>query len=87
MVVVGASVVVVVVVVVVVCSFGFTIVLVTERFVPLKSSAFTTVSAAVITYPAGASDSVKIYLSFNRALTVILPLASVTYSPITWLFA
>ena len=90
-VVVGASVVVVtvvvvgssvVVVVVVVSSFGFTIVFVTAWSVP-KSSTLTTVSASLITNPAGASVSVKIYLSFNNALTVILPFSSVSYSPIT----
>ena len=86
-VVVGASVVVTVVVgasvvVVVVSSFEFTIVFVTAWSVP-KSSTLTTVSASLITNPAGASVSVKIYLSFNNALTAILPFSSVSYSPIT----
>ena len=79
-------VVVVVVVEVVVSSFGFTIVLVTEWSAP-KSSALTSVSADLMLYPAGASVSVKIYLSFNKALTVMFPFSSVTYSPMTWLFA
>ena len=79
-VVLGSS--VVVVVVVVVSFFGFTIVFVTEWSTP-KSSTLTTVSASLITNPAGASVSVKIYLSFNNALTVILPFSSVSYSPIT----
>ena len=85
-VVVVVEVVVVVVVVVVVSSFGFTIVLVTEWSAP-KSSALTSVSADLIVYPVGASVSVKIYLSFNKELTVMFPFSSVTYSPITWLFA
>ena len=83
-VVVGASVVVVVlvVVVVVVSSFEFTIVLVTDLSSP-KSVAFTTVSGAFITYPLGASTSVRMYLSLKRSVTVILPSASVVNSPIT----
>ena len=88
-VVVGASVVVVVVVgasvvvvVVVVSSFEFTIVFVTDLSSP-KSVAFTTVSGAFITYPLGASTSVRMYLSLKRSVTVILPSASVVNSPIT----
>ena len=81
-VVVVVDVVVVVVVVVVVCSFGFTIVFVTVLSAA-KSAIFTSVSGVSILYPGSVSTSVSVYLSFNNEGTVIFPLESVTYSPIT----
>ena len=80
MVVVGSSVVVVVVVVVVGL---FTTSLLATLLLPSNSDGSTIVSATSITYPAGASISLTMYLVFSNPVTLMSPFASVSYSPTT----